>query len=106
VVLSRELAWRNHYPCIDILGSVSRLMPELVPQPYIQKAGRIREWLATYQKAEDMINIGAYAKGSNPKIDMALKRIDAVNKFLIQRSDESVTVANALAAVEDLTMES
>ncbi len=102
VVLSRELAWRNHYPCIDVLGSVSRLMPDLIPQPYIQKAGKIREWISVYQKAEDMINIGAYVKGSNPKIDIALKRIDAVNKFLIQRSDERVRVENALAGVEEL----
>lgn len=102
VVLSRDLAWRNHYPCIDILSSVSRLMPDLVPQPYTEKAGQIREWLSTYQKAEDMINIGAYAKGSNPKIDEALNRIDAVNNFLIQRSDERVRLENAFAAVEEL----
>ena len=102
VVLSRDLAWRNHYPCIDILSSVSRLMPDLVPQPYTQKTGQIREWMSTFQKAEDMINIGAYAKGSNPKIDEALKRIDAVNNFLIQRSDERVRLENAFAAVEEL----
>jgi flagellum-specific ATP synthase len=105
VVLSRDLAWHNHYPCIDILGSVSRLMPDLVPASYMTKAGLIRAWLATYQKAEDMVNIGAYAKGSNPKIDMALKKIDGVNSFLIQHSDERVTVENALAAVEELTRE-
>ncbi len=103
VVLSRDLAWRNHYPCIDILSSVSRLMPDLLAQSFMEKAGRIRDWLATYQKAEDMINIGAYVKGSNPKIDMALKKIDAVNSFLIQRSEERVTVEAALSAVEELT---
>jgi flagellum-specific ATP synthase len=103
IVLSRELAWRNHYPCIDILASVSRLMIDLVPQAYIQKAGKIREWLSTYQKAEDMVNIGAYVKGSNPKIDIALNKIDAVNAFLIQRSDERVIVENALGAVEEIT---
>jgi FliI/YscN family ATPase len=103
VVLSRDLAWRNHYPCIDILSSVSRLMPDLVAPSFIEKAGRIREWLSTYQKAEDMINIGAYVKGSNPKIDLALKKIDAVNNFLIQRSEERVTVESALSAVEELT---
>jgi flagellum-specific ATP synthase len=103
VVLSRDLAWRNHYPCIDILSSVSRLMPDLVAPSFIEKAGRIREWLSTYQKAEDMINIGAYVKGSNPKIDLALKKIDAVNNFLIQRTEERVTVESALSAVEELT---
>jgi FliI/YscN family ATPase len=103
VVLSRDLAWRNHYPCIDILSSVSRLMPDLVAPSFIEKAGRIREWLSTYHKAEDMINIGAYVKGSNPKIDVALKKIDAVNNYLIQRSEERVTVEAALSAVEELT---
>jgi flagellum-specific ATP synthase len=103
VVLSRELAWRNHYPCIDVLASVSRLMSDLVPQSYLQKAGKIREWLSTYRKAEDMVNIGAYAKGSNPKIDLALKKIDAVNSFLIQGSDERVGLENAFAGVEEIT---
>ena len=103
VVLSRELAWRNHYPCIDVLSSVSRLMPDLVPQSYLMRAGKIREWLATYRKAEDMLNIGAYAKGSNPKIDLALKKIDAVNAFLIQRNDDHVALEHAFAGVEEIT---
>jgi flagellum-specific ATP synthase len=103
VVLSRDLAWRNHYPCIDILASVSRLMPDLVSRVYLQRAGKLREWLSTYQKAEDMINIGAYVKGSNPKIDLALRKIDGVNALLVQRSDDGVTVEHALAAVEELT---
>lgn len=103
IVLSRELAWRNHYPCIDVLSSISRLMPELVSQEYLQKAGKIREWLSTYHKAEDMINIGAYAKGSNPKIDLALEKIDPVNAYLVQRSDECVSIENAFALLEDMT---
>ena len=103
IVLSRELAWRNHYPCIDILASVSRLMNDLVPMSYVQKVGKIREWLSTYRKAEDMVNIGAYAKGSNPKIDLALRKIDPVSSFLIQRSDERVLLENAFAGVEDIT---
>ena len=103
VVLSRELAWRNHYPCIDILASISRLMPDLVSQTSLQKAGKIRELLSTYRKAEDMLNIGAYAKGSNPKIDLALKKIDAINAFLIQRSDERVGLDTALAGLAEIT---
>ncbi len=105
IVLSRELAWRNHYPCIDILASVSRLMPDLVSQAALEKAGRVREWLSTYYKAEDMLNIGAYVKGSNPKIDQALKKIDAVNACLRQRSDERVGIEAALSAVEDVARE-
>lgn len=103
VTLSRELAWRNHYPCIDILASISRLMPELVSRSYLEKAGTIRDWLSTYQKAEDMINIGAYAKGSNPKIDLAIKKIDSVNSFLKQKSDEHISIDQALSSVEALT---
>lgn len=103
IVLNRELAWRNHYPCIDILSSVSRLMNELTPKSYLQKAGKIREWISTYAKAEDMINIGAYARGSNPKIDLAIKKIDAVNAFLKQRSDEQVRLENAFDGVESIT---
>jgi FliI/YscN family ATPase len=103
IVLSRELAWRNHYPCIDVLASISRLMPDLVPQTSLQKAGKIRELLSTYRKAEDMLNIGAYAKGSNPKIDLALKKIDAINAFLIQRSDERVGLDTALAGLAEIT---
>ncbi len=105
VVLSRALAWRNHYPCIDILASVSRLMPELVPAPYTEKAGKIRELIATYQKAEDMINIGAYVKGSNPRIDMALAKIDSINAFLKQRQDEHVSAESAMSRVIEITQD-
>jgi FliI/YscN family ATPase len=103
IVLSRELAWRNHYPCIDILASVSRLMPDLVPSSYLQSAGRLRELISTYNKAEDMINIGAYAKGSNPKIDIALKKIDAVHAFLKQRCEEHVHADAAMSKLVELT---
>lgn len=102
IVLSRELAWRNHYPCIDILSSVSRLMPDLVSPEYLQKAGKTREWLSIHRKAEDMLNIGAYAKGSNPKIDLALNKIDAISAFLIQRSGEHVSLENAFAGIEGI----
>jgi flagellum-specific ATP synthase len=102
IVLSRELAWRNHYPCIDILSSVSRLMPDLVSPEYLQQAGKTREWLSVHRKAEDMLNIGAYAKGSNPKIDLALKKIDAISAFLIQRSGEHVSLENAFAGIEGI----
>jgi flagellum-specific ATP synthase len=105
IVLSRELAWRNHYPCIDILSSVSRLMPDLVSQEYLQKAGKIREWLSIHRKAEDMLNIGAYAKGSNPKIDLALKKIDAISSYLIQNSSERVSLDSAFAGVEEIAKE-
>jgi flagellum-specific ATP synthase len=105
IVLSRELDWRNHYPCIDVLASVSRLMADLVPAAYAEKAGRIRDLLSTYQKAEDMINIGAYVKGSNPKIDLALKKIDAIHAVLKQRYDERVSAENAMSRVIEITQD-
>jgi len=105
IVLNRELAWRNHYPCIDILASVSRLMPDLVAGGYMDRVGKIREILSTYQKAEDMINIGAYSKGSNPKIDLALRKIDSVNAFLRQRYDERTGLQAAMSRVNEITQD-
>jgi len=105
VVLDRELAWRNHYPCIDILASVSRLMPDLVQNSYTESAGKIRNLLSTYNKAEDMINIGAYTKGSNPKIDLAVRKIDSINGFLKQRYDEQVSVENAMSRLEEMAQD-
>ena len=81
-------------------------MPDLVPAAYTEKAGRIRELISTYQKAEDMINIGAYVKGSNPKIDTALRKIDAVNTFLRQRYDERVSAESAMSAVAEIAQDS
>jgi flagellum-specific ATP synthase len=99
IVLARELAWSNHFPAIDILASVSRLMPDLVTAEQSEAARRVRELMATYKKAEDMINIGAYKKGSNPKIDLALSRHDRINDFLQQRAEDKVTRD---AAVQEL----
>lgn len=99
IVLSRELAWKNHFPAIDVLKSVSRLMPDLCGGEYLEIAGRVRELLATYQKAEDMINLGAYSKGANPKVDTAIDKIDRINAYLRQKFNERVTRENA---VEDL----
>ncbi len=69
ILLSRRLAHLGHYPAIDILGSVSRVMPQIVGNDHIEASRRFKEIMATYSEAEDLINIGAYAKGTNPKID-------------------------------------
>jgi len=90
IVLSRDLAARNHYPAIDVPHSVSRLMTNLVSDEHKQAGGKLREVLARYSEAEDLINIGAYVKGSNPKIDYALSKIDQVNSFLKQGTFERV----------------
>ncbi|ABR48874.1 flagellar protein export ATPase FliI [Alkaliphilus metalliredigens QYMF] len=91
IVLSRKIANRNHYPAIDVLASVSRVMDSIVGKEHIKLANELKEILSTYNDAEDLINIGAYVKGSNPKIDRAIEKIDAVNEFLIQTTDEKIT---------------
>ena len=96
MVLSRDLAAKNHYPCIDINQSVSRLFSVICGPDQKTAAGKLREVLARYSEAEDLINIGAYAKGSNPKIDNAISKIDAVNAFLCQGTLENIGFEDAV----------
>jgi len=88
IVLSRKLANRSHYPAIDVLDSVSRVMTKVVTKEQRSIAQRAKEMLATYRESEDLINIGAYVRGSNPKIDKAINSNEAINKFLKQDFDE------------------
>lgn len=96
IVLSRALAAANHYPAINIGASISRLMVELVPPEHRQLASRLRDILSVYEKNEDLVSIGAYKAGSNPKLDQALKQIDAINAFLKQGINESVSYEDCL----------
>lgn len=89
IVLSRDIAARNHYPAIDVLNSASRVMRDIVTPRHLELAGKTRSILATHKDAEDLINIGAYSHGSNPQIDFAISKIDGVNEFLKQSFDES-----------------
>lgn len=89
IVLSRDLAAKNHYPAIDILRSVSRLMPEIAEDEHKRTASLARDLLSSYKEAEDLINLGAYASGSNSKIDMAIRYIETINEFLTQGIKES-----------------
>ncbi|MCX5726292.1 MAG: FliI/YscN family ATPase, partial [Candidatus Saganbacteria bacterium] len=91
IILSREIAAKNHYPAIDVPHSVSRLMTNLVTDEHRDAGAKLREVLARYSEAEDLINIGAYVKGSNPKIDYAISKIDQVNEFLKQGTFEKVS---------------
>ncbi|HON86971.1 MAG: flagellar protein export ATPase FliI [Firmicutes bacterium] len=97
IVLSRDLAQMGHYPSIDVLGSVSRLMPTIVSKEHLAIAQEMRSILATYKKAEDLVNIGAYVQGSNPAIDRSLEHIEAINAFLKQGVDESVSFDDVVA---------
>ncbi len=96
VVLSRRLAHRGHYPAIDVLQSISRVMPQIVCPEQRASSDAMREVLATYQEAEDLINIGAYVDGSNPRIDHAKAKIGTVNSFLQQRSEEPTHFGDTL----------
>jgi FliI/YscN family ATPase len=96
IVLSRDLAARNHYPAIDVLGSISRTMPDVTGRDHRQKAGQVREWLATLRDSEDLVSVGAYTPGSNARIDAALERREALGAFLCQPSDMSIGYADAL----------
>lgn len=89
IILSRKLAHKNHYPCIDVLQSVSRVMNDIVTPQHKQVASELRTLLATYGEAEDLINIGAYVDGSNPKIDEAISKIDRIKDYLTQSVDEN-----------------
>lgn len=88
IVLTRELAERNHYPPVDFLGSVSRLMSVVAPREVRVAASKLRELLAAHRQAQDLINIGAYVSGSNPKVDEALRYMTQIEAFLRQSSDE------------------
>lgn len=88
IMLSRKLGHKNHYPAIDILQSISRVMSAIATSEHKQLAGKLKNVLATYNEAEDLINIGAYKSGSNREIDYAVQKINAVNEFLMQRTDE------------------
>ncbi len=92
IVLSRKLAEQGHYPAVDILQSVSRLMPSVTTPEHYLAAQKFRAIYATYQGAEDLINIGAFAAGSNRKIDKAISLIDRVNEFLMQPAGQATDI--------------
>ena len=100
--LSRELAVQNHYPAIDVLGSISRVMVDVIDNDHKNNANRLKEILATYRKAEDLINIGAYVSGSNSKIDHAIETIDRINRYLRQDIDETVFFEDSIAQLDAL----
>jgi flagellum-specific ATP synthase len=91
IALSRAIASKNHYPAVDVLESVSRVMIDIVNGEQRKRANDLLNIIATYRKAEDLINIGAYVAGSNPEIDHALKMIDRVNAYLRQDMNEKVS---------------
>jgi FliI/YscN family ATPase len=99
IVLSRDLAARNHYPAIDVLHSVSRTMPDVTTPEHRKRAGDVREWLATLRDTEDLVSVGAYVPGSNPRVDGALARRDALTRFLCQPADTADRLTDAIQAL-------
>lgn len=102
IILSSELARQFHYPAIDILSSVSRVMPEIVPREHMQLVGKLREVLANYKKNELLIKIGEYKRGTDKAGDFAIDNIDKVNKFLKQGNDEKCTWAETMQLLRGL----
>lgn len=98
IILSRKLASRNHFPAIDLLESTSRLMPYLVSPEHREQAGRVIELQATYRDNEDLINIGAYTRGSNPKVDRAITYRNKIEQFLRQDLSRLVTWEESMQA--------
>lgn len=103
IVLTRELADQGHYPSIDVLRSVSRLASDVTPGPVVAAGRDLVRMLATFQRVEDMVNIGAYAPGSNPEIDQALSMIHPIRSYLQQNIDERSTLDQAFEALQALT---
>lgn len=102
IMLNRKLAHQNHYPAIDVLQSISRCMSQIVDKEHKRLAGQLKNVLATYNEAEDLINIGAYKSGSNPKIDYAIAKIDAVNAFLMQDVNDKFDYEQAVDMMREL----
>ncbi len=102
IVLSRKLASSGHYPAVDVLESVSRVMPDVATIEHRRAASYVLDLMASYREAEDLINIGAYVKGSSQKIDKSVSMIDSIRKFLRQGMDENSRLEDAIAKLMEL----
>ena len=102
ILLSRDLAIKHHYPAIDILASLSRVMGDIISPQHADLAGKLRRALAVYRDAEDLINIGAYVQGNNPTIDDAMRRIDGIQMFLRQSVGDAVDFDASLQQLREL----
>ena len=102
IMLDRKLAHKNHYPAIDVLQSISRVMSSIAGKEHKEAAGKLKNVMATYQEPEALINIGAYKSGSNKNIDYAIEKIDAVNDFLLQETHDKFTFEEIMEMMEGL----
>lgn len=102
IVLSRKLANANHFPAIDVSASISRLMVEIVSPKHRELASKLRDILSVYEKNEDLLSIGAYKAGTNPRLDYAISKIDQINAFLMQGINESFSYDESLHQLESI----
>jgi flagellar biosynthesis/type III secretory pathway ATPase len=97
IVLSRSLAEKNHFPAVDVLQSISRLAPAIAPEPVQRAGGLVRDLMSAYREALDLIQVGAYVAGSDPRVDAACVANPAIEHFLNQRSNERTTLEETQA---------
>lgn len=102
IMLNRKLAHKDHYPAIDVLQSISRCMSQIAQRDHKSYAGKLKNVLATYNEAEDLINIGAYKSGSNPGIDYAIQKIEEVNQYLKQDVGDKFTFEESVALLKEI----
>ncbi len=102
VIMSRAMAARGHYPAIDISESVSRVMENIIEEPHKLAARKLREVIANYEKERDLILIGAYEEGSDPRVDYAIEKIEEVNDFLRQDVDENIAMDESIERLEEI----
>ncbi|OGQ48033.1 MAG: flagellum-specific ATP synthase FliI [Deltaproteobacteria bacterium RIFCSPLOWO2_02_FULL_46_8] len=102
IVLSRDLAARSHYPAIDVSNSISRVMDSIIDEDHKMASRKLREVVANYEKERDLILIGAYEEGSDPKVDYAIEKIDEVNNFLKQGVEENVSLEESVTRLKEI----
>jgi FliI/YscN family ATPase len=102
IILSRDLANRGHYPAIDVSDSVSRVMSSIIDTEHLEAARKLREVVAAYEKERDLILIGAYESGSDPRVDYAIEKIEEVNNFLKQNVDEKISFEDSVAQLKGI----
>ena len=102
VFLSRKVAEMNHYPAIDVLGSISRLFTEITDTEHQQAAAKMRTLLAIYRESKDLIDVGMYQPGSNPRLDIAIELMPSINRFLQQSTKESVNMQSTIQTLKDM----
>jgi flagellum-specific ATP synthase len=102
IILSRQLAQQNHFPAVDVGQSVSRLFLQLATEEHREQAGILRDLMTTYQKNEDLLSVGAYVAGGNPKLDLAVQIKPALDDFLKQSVDEAFAYEDTLALLQQL----